>query len=492
MNNKFHQLSIVALACGVIYFIWLPFVVNGIPGIIFYILELLIFSLFVLFVFNHWTRRYQLIGGSYSLRTIVDIFIPTKNEPLSMLEQTISSAMEITYPNKRIYVIDDSNRPEIKQLVERFGCTYLVRSEKMRKTHAYKAATLNYALHNSFGNYILVLDADQIVRPVILDKLLGHLDDKNVAFVSSRQQFTIESHDFNHDNLFYEFMQAGKNADNAAISCGSGVIYKRAALEHIGGFQEWNIVEDFYTSYVLHEAGYDSIYVNQSFTSGEAPKDLKTIYKQRGTWARDTLRVFFWKFPLLNKKMTIRQRLHYFEMGYIYLVSALVIPMVYFTNFYSLLTNKPILTVGLLYLIFKIPSFYLILKIYNDLGQGSSSSRMWAALFPVYFTATIQAILFKKPTYVVTVKGIKPQRRFSLILPQLLFAVSGITSILIHIYIYGLSALLIINAFWLVIMFYWLYPVFPKAFLVEKNVMESLDLSLHSFTMPAASQGRGV
>ena len=68
-------------------------------------------------------------------------------------------------------------------------------------------------------------------------------------------------------------MQPGKNYDNAAISCGSGVIYAREKLEKIGGFQTWSIVEDLYTSYSLHRAGFTSLYVNRAYTIGTAPLD---------------------------------------------------------------------------------------------------------------------------------------------------------------------------------------------------------------------------
>jgi cellulose synthase/poly-beta-1,6-N-acetylglucosamine synthase-like glycosyltransferase len=61
-------------------------------------------------------KRYQLHGGNYSLRAKVDIFIPTKNEPLELLERTIKSASQIDSATKKIYVIDDSNRSEVEKL----------------------------------------------------------------------------------------------------------------------------------------------------------------------------------------------------------------------------------------------------------------------------------------------------------------------------------------------------------------------------------------
>jgi len=412
MIQHFNIYVIGSLVSGIIYFIWLYIIVDSALAALFFVLEFAIFFMFVLFVLNHSKKKYQLHGGSYSLRTMVDIFIPTKNEPIKLLERTIKSASEITNAKKRIYVIDDSDRMEVKSLCKKYPVTYLVRPDRTSK--AFKAASLNYAFSKSFGNFILTLDADQWVAPTIFDDLLGHFRNEKVAIITTRQAFDVQADDFNHDHLFYGHMQPGKNASECAISCGSGVIYRRSALKKINGFQEWNIVEDFYTSYVLNSHGYKSIYVSKAYTKGEAPIDLKTIYKQRGTWALDTIRMFIWKQPLLNFQLSWKQRLLYFETGYIYLISAIIIPCLYIVNFYSIYTNTPILYVGLWYLVFRLPSFFLIMKVYNDLGQGSANSRMWTGLFPVFFTATIQALLLFKPKYVVTKKGAKAKKIYPL------------------------------------------------------------------------------
>lgn len=466
MTDRLHRLTIYSLITWLIYLIWLLFVADRFISYFFFVLEFLIFLLFLLFMINHWKRSYELIGGPYSLRPYVDIFIPTKKESKEILIETIQAALKIEYPNKTIYILDDGDRKEIKELALKFNCQYLVRPNRNEKP--YKAANLNYAFKHSKGLYILVLDADMIVRPTILDDLLGHFKDKKVALITTRQRFDVSKKDFNNDNVFYEYMQAGKNVDNSAISTGSSVIYRRAALESINGFQEWNIVEDLYTSYVLNSHGFKTLYINQAYAKGQAPTDLSVIYKQRGLWAQDTLRLFFWKMPLLNFKLTLKQRLHYFEIGYIYLVSALVIPAIYFLNFYSIYYNDPILHVGIWYLIFKMPSFFLTLKMYNDLGQGSSSSRMWAALFPVFLKSTILATLYKKPKYKVTEKNKKAKNRWYLTIPQALTGFIGIIVSIYHFNNYGITLLLAVNIFWLIIMFYWLWPVFPIAFNKKK------------------------
>src|SRR3989304_6867378 len=108
------------------------------------------------------------------------------------------------------------------------------------------------------------------------------------------------------------------------------------------------------------------------------------------------------------------------EMGYIYLVGGLLLPGVFFINFYALIFNVTFVNAGIWYLVFKLPSFYFTLKLYDVLGQGSHSSRMWAALFPVYLRSFFLAVLYRKPTYTVTEKAkiVSPKKKTQLVLPQ--------------------------------------------------------------------------
>lgn len=466
------RLGLASVVTTLIYLAWLSFQIRSTIGFIFFLLELIVGGFTILVVYNHWKRRYELMGGKYSLRIPVDVFITVVNEPLDMLERTVEAAVLIEHPATTVYILDDGGREEVKAIAKKYGCHYLSRPDRDHKR--YKAPNLNYGMAHSYAPYILVLDADNVVAPTILDDLLGHFSKPNIAFVSSRQVFTVEKGDFNHDHLFYNFMQAGKNNDNAAISCGSGVIYSRQFLKKIGGFSEWNVVEDLHTSYKLHAAGYESVYVTQPYTLGHAPSDISQVYKQRGTWALDTLRIFFWQQPLLNRGLTFRQRLHYFELGYCYLVSAFFLPGIYAINFYSLSANDSIIDGGLWYVVFRLPDLVFTLLFFGRLSQGQLSSRIWAGLFPAYQLAAIKALFHrkKKPAYKVTSKIDRQVREIRLVLPQIIMIIMGTSLLVLHILIYGASLMLAINIFWFAVMFYWMWPIVVKGITKGKGKQE--------------------
>jgi cellulose synthase (UDP-forming) len=462
--DSFNRLALIALATNGVYLAWLVFHIHGALGVVFLILECLVSLVVAVFSFNHWTRHYQLLGGDYSMRASVDVFIPTVNEPLGMLEKTVAAAADIDYARKTVYLLDDGERKAVRKLAEKYDCVYLSRPKVPGKQ--YKAGNLNYGLEHSNSDFVLTIDADNVVSPTILDDLMGHFKEDNIAIVASRQVFTIDKGDFNHDHLFYNYMQSGKNSDGAAISCGSGVIYRRAALNAIGGFSEWNLVEDLHTTYIANSYGYRSVYVTQSYVRGHAPTDVRMIYKQRGTWALDTLRIFFWQHPLLRKGLSWRQRLHYFEMGYCYLVSGIILPAIYLINFYLLFTNSLMLTGGWWYLVFRIPALVGMLAFFGRFSQGQLTSQVWFGLFPVYAKATVLALFHRrtKPLYRVTSKVDTGKRELQLVIPQLLFAAIGYSSLVFHVLHYGMGQMFWFGLFWTALMSYWLWPIIKMSF----------------------------
>jgi cellulose synthase (UDP-forming) len=167
----------------------------------------------------------------------VDVFITTYNEPLDMVMTTAMAALRIRHPHST-WILDDGARPELKALAADQGLGYVTRSEDWtdRPRHA-KAGNLNNALMVTQGEFILILDADQIPTPDILDKTLGYFNSRRVALVQTPQYFSNVPLD---DPLgsqappFYGPIQQGKDGWNAAFFCGSNAVLRREALMQLG------------------------------------------------------------------------------------------------------------------------------------------------------------------------------------------------------------------------------------------------------------------
>ncbi len=167
----------------------------------------------------------------------VDVFITSYNEPVWMVSATARAAVKIRYPH-RTWILDDGERPQLRQAAQSLGVGYLTRDSDWadRPRHA-KAGNLNNALFFTEGEYMLILDADQIPHPSILDKTLGWFTDPQVGMVQTPQWFVnvTESDPLGSQApLFYGPIQQGKDGWNAAFFCGSNTVLRREALMQLG------------------------------------------------------------------------------------------------------------------------------------------------------------------------------------------------------------------------------------------------------------------
>jgi cellulose synthase (UDP-forming) len=167
----------------------------------------------------------------------VDVFITTYNEPIDLVMTTAIAARDIAYPHTT-WVLDDGARPEMQAAAESAGIGYIKRSDNWadKPRHA-KAGNLNNALFATQGEFMLILDADQIPDPQLLHRTLGWFTDDRIALVQTPQYFTnVPEADplGSQAPLFYGPIQQGKDGWDAAFFCGSNAVLRREALMQLG------------------------------------------------------------------------------------------------------------------------------------------------------------------------------------------------------------------------------------------------------------------
>jgi cellulose synthase (UDP-forming) len=191
----------------------------------------------ILFVFMLWQPRRRVSPPPLEGVT-VDVFITTYNEPVELLRLTVEAALRIDWPQLKVHLLDDGTRPEMAALCRELGCGYITRGEEWegKPRHA-KAGNVNNALMQTDGEFILILDADQIPDSRIVRSIIGYFTDPQLAFVQTPQSFynLLPGDPFGTDApLFYGPIMQGKDGWNAAFFCGSNAILRREALLQLG------------------------------------------------------------------------------------------------------------------------------------------------------------------------------------------------------------------------------------------------------------------
>ncbi len=190
-----------------------------------------------LFGTTMWRARRREDPGPPPDGATVDVFITTSNEPLELVQGTALAAKAIRHPH-RTWILDDGDRQPLAAWAEANDIGYVRRSVAWadRPRHA-KAGNINNALMATDGEFILILDADQVPLPDILDRTLGYFEDDLVALVQTPQYFVNVPDDDplgSQAPLFYGPIQQGKDGWNAAFFCGSNAIIRREALMQLG------------------------------------------------------------------------------------------------------------------------------------------------------------------------------------------------------------------------------------------------------------------
>ncbi|GGH68971.1 glycosyl transferase [Paenibacillus silvae] len=480
-RNKILVTATVIMSC--IYVIWrtfftIPFGHGPLAvtaGLALLIVELIgMFELAVHF-YNMTRLEYpELPVVDEALYPDVDVFIATYNEPASLLFKTINGCLNMDYPDRskvHIYLCDDSNRPEMRELAAHMGIHYLTRTEHI---HA-KAGNLNNAMKHTSSPLIATFDADMIPKHDFLTSCVPYfLTGEKIGFVQTPQSFYnpdqfqynlySEARIPNEQDYFYRDVQVGRNKSNSVIYGGTNTVLSRQALEDVGGFYTGSITEDFATGIEMQSKGYRCYATNKVLASGLAPGDLKSLIKQRQRWARGCIQTGRKLNILFKRGLTFAQRLNYIS-SITYWYAGLkrllyIMSPILFAVFGVLVVKCTILEI----LVFWLP-MYLLTNTCLRMLSGNIRTTKWTNVYEtILFPSLLPAVILETlgitmNKFAVTRKdGAHNDRSYQIkqIIPHLILAVLSVIGIVncIHwTFSQGTIGFLVV-LYWLLINFY--------------------------------------
>jgi cellulose synthase (UDP-forming) len=370
-------------------------------------------------------------------RPVVDVFIPTYNEPAAIVEPTVAAATRLRGARVRVFLLDDGNRKEMEHLAARWGARYVRRSIHSGA----KAGNINHALGITSAPYVAVLDCDHVPHPDFLAHTLGRFQDPHVAFVQTPQYYaneqenTIAAASWSQQALFFGPIAIGKDDHESMFCCGTNVVFRRAALEAVGGFPENSLTEDFELSLHLHEAGWRSAYVPEVLASGLGPEDLASYVSQQHRWARGCVSAI----PrVLRSRMPLRQKAQYLLSASYFLSGWTVLVYVSLPAIRILTGLQPIAGAGADQFLAHFAGFFgLALLTVAAVGSGTYTFAAYSlatSTFWIHVHASLKAVFRRPGRFVVTPKSATSGRQWRPIAPTL--AVIGVLALVA---IYGLA-----------------------------------------------------
>jgi cellulose synthase (UDP-forming) len=367
-------------------------------------------------------------------RILVDVFITVYGEDPDKVRRTVAAAVALRGEH-RTWVLDDGRSDEIKRLAAEEGAWYV---RRLSGSGA-KAGNVNHALSIAKGEFFAIFDADFVPNPEFLYETVPFFTNPLVAFVQTPQTYgnlytTIAIGAAYMQSVFYRFIQPGRNRFNAAFCVGTNVIFRRSAIDEIGGMYTDSKSEDVWTSLLLHERGWQSVYIPTVLAVGDAPETVEAYTKQQLRWASGGFEILLTHNPLNpRRRLTMDQRLQYLVTASFYLTGIcpllllLVPPLEIYFDLRPMNLSITVFTWVLYY-----SGFYVMQIVLAWYTQGSfrwQTLTLATVSFPIYGRALLNVLAGKEQKWHVTGAG-KASSPFNFIIPQVLFFVFlGLTSI---------------------------------------------------------------
>ena len=357
----------------------------------------------------------------------VDVFVAATDEPLELIEDTLTAAVAIRYPH-RTWLLDDASREDSRQLAERLGANYLRREGR----NDLKAGNVNHALGESDGDIVVLFDIDHRPEPDFLDRTLGAFEDPRMGFVQlmltarNSEESPVARAAAQTAYDYYNITAVGKDRFGGASLMGSNALIRRTALEDIGGYHP-GLAEDLETSIDLHAAGWRSAYLRAPLAPGLSPADLPAFYKQQLKWARGvfeaglrSLKGPFFRFDW-GQKLCYLTRFTYYLLGtFVALQLAILILGLLWPGLRLEEISRrllPLTAVG--YLAKVTPLRLWALERKARRGFLFSGTSLFASAWPVYLLATVTAALRIQIPFLATPKTAAENTPAWCYLPQL-------------------------------------------------------------------------
>jgi cellulose synthase/poly-beta-1,6-N-acetylglucosamine synthase-like glycosyltransferase/peptidoglycan/xylan/chitin deacetylase (PgdA/CDA1 family) len=273
---------------GVLRLLWLLLIVAG--GLI--VVRTLI--LFVFAVAHAKRRRAPDWSWGPPVADPVTIVVPAYNER-ETIGPAVTSLARSAHPGTSVLVVDDESTDATAESIPHIGNVRTVRIPSGGKARA-----LNTGIALANDDLIVMVDADTVVTPDAVDKLVQPFADPRVGAVAGnvkvgnrksllgKWQHIEYVIGFNLDRRLYDTFGCIPTVPGALGA------FRREALQQVGGLSTGTLAEDTDLTLAVQQAGWRVVYQESAVAYTEAPATARQLWRQRYRWSYGTMQAL-WK-----------------------------------------------------------------------------------------------------------------------------------------------------------------------------------------------------
>ncbi len=211
------------------------------------------------------------------------------------------SLLHLTYPNARVWILDDSMDARVRDEVDAFardaaGAGRPVEVVRRPARRGYKAGAINEALRRLplEVRYVAIVDSDELVTPEFIQGCLRHFTREDIGFVqASHTCYNRGASWFTAAlgigvDLHWRHYQRYRNRYGTVNMLGHGAVVRRDVLERVGGFPEVTC-EDIAFTVTARMAGYRGAFAADVVCGETFPEDFAAMRRRHLRWSWATI-----------------------------------------------------------------------------------------------------------------------------------------------------------------------------------------------------------
>ncbi|MDP2666205.1 MAG: glycosyltransferase family 2 protein [Candidatus Diapherotrites archaeon] len=228
---------------------------------------------------------------------MLSILIPAYNRGES-LRTCLQHVLAMEYPGKKeIIVLNDASTDQTREILKTFeGKIQIIHFKKNQG----KARILNHGLTLVKGTFVAVIDGDSYPRKDAFLYAIPHLvTQEKIGAVTT----IVRVHN-NHGWLpriqeMEYFLSFGlhnnmlSSHDGVYVTPGPFTVYRKKALDEMGGYDIHNITEDMEITFHLHAIGYQVLVEPRAQVYTDVPDTLPKLWRQRNRWSYGSWQTMF-------------------------------------------------------------------------------------------------------------------------------------------------------------------------------------------------------
>jgi cellulose synthase/poly-beta-1,6-N-acetylglucosamine synthase-like glycosyltransferase/peptidoglycan/xylan/chitin deacetylase (PgdA/CDA1 family)/spore germination protein YaaH len=241
-------------------------------------------------VYDRFHRRNVVSDPNY--QPAVAVLVPAYNEE-KVIERTVRSVLESDYSNLLVIVIDDGSSDATLEVTRMAFAKEIAegRVTVLTKSNSGKADALNFGLEGVTEELFVGIDADTIIAPDAISRLVPHFSNPRVGAIAGNAKVG------NRVNLWTRWQAleyiTSQNFERRALNTLNSVsvvpgaigAWRTAAVRAVGGYYHDTVAEDADLTMALLQAGYWVNYEDRALAYTEAPTKANGLMRQRFRWS---------------------------------------------------------------------------------------------------------------------------------------------------------------------------------------------------------------